>query len=102
MSFLHGTLEVPERRNIMHKTSWTYDEIKNEFVTAETKKRWTNTQLQTLLERISELEEANNQLINERTFILTLLDESKIENESIRAAAEALKIKLPRTKRMKK
>ena len=86
----------------MHKTSWTYDEIKNEFVTAETKKRWTNTQLQTLLERISELEEANNQLINERTFILTLLDESKIENESIRAAAEALKIKLPRTKRMKK
>lgn len=86
----------------MHKTSWTYEEIKDEFETAETKKRWTNTQVQTLLERIAELEEANNQLINERIFILTLLDESKIENESIRAAAEALKIKLPRTKRMKK
>lgn len=86
----------------MHKTSWTYEEIKDEFETAETKKRWTNTQVQTLLERIAELEEANNQLINERTFILTLLDESKIENDSIRAAAEALKIKLPRTKRMKK
>lgn len=85
-----------------HKTNWTVKELETKFETAEAKTRWTTTQVQVLLERIAELEEANQQLMNERTFILTLLDESKIENESIRAAAEALKIKLPRTKRMKK
>lgn len=84
-----------------HKTSWTVEELETKFETAESKTRWTTTQVQVLLERIAELETKLNQLNKERVFILTLLDNSKIENDSIRAAADALGIKLPKVMKKK-
>lgn len=84
-----------------HKTSWTVNELETKFTTAESKTRWTTTQVQVLLERIAELETKLNQLNKERAFVLTLLDDDKINNEPIRAAADALGIKLPKTTKRK-
>lgn len=84
-----------------HKTSWTVEELETKFTTAEAKTRWTTTQVQVLLERIAELETKLTQLNKERTFILTLLDDGKISNESIRTAADALGIKLPKVVKKK-
>ena len=84
-----------------HKTSWTVEELETKFGTAEAKTRWTTTQVQVLLERIAELETKLTQLNKERTFILTLLDDGKISNESIRTAADALGIKLPKVVKKK-
>lgn len=84
-----------------HKTSWTVKELEEKFTTAEAKTRWTTTQVQVLLERIAELETKETQLNKERTFILTLLDDSKINNDSIKTAADALGIKLPKITKKK-
>lgn len=84
-----------------HKTSWTVKELQEKFETAEAKTRWTTTQVQVLLERIAELEIKETQLNKERTFILTLLDPAKIDNDSIKTAADALGIKLPKVVKKK-
>ena len=84
-----------------HKTSWTVPELQEKFETAEAKTRWTTTQVQVLLERIAELETKLSRLNKERTFVLTLLDDNKINNDSIKAAADALGIKLPKVVKKK-
>ncbi len=84
-----------------HKTSWTVAEIAERFNDVETKARWTTTQVRVLLERIAELEATEKQLTKERTFLLTLLDDAKTNNDSIKTAADMVGLKLPKTTKKK-
>ncbi len=81
-----------------HKLSWTVKEIKEKYGTAETKTRWTTTQVSVLLDQISELEATVRQLNKEKSFLLTMLDKSKSEDVSIRTAADMVGIRLPKKK----
>lgn len=108
MSVAHGTMEAhrkePTMNNIIikkrpHKTSWTVKELAAEVSEAETKKRWTTTQMRVLMERITELEATVRQLNKEKSFLLTMLDKSKSEDASIRSAADMVGIRLPKTKK---
>ena len=79
-----------------HKTTWTVKEVLAKANDAETSSRWTTTQVRVLVARIAELEEREKQLVKERAFLMTLLDQSKTNNDSIRMAAEMVGLRLPK------
>lgn len=81
-----------------HKTSWTVKELVTKAATAEASTRWTTTQVRVLLARIAELEEREKQLVKERAFLMTLLDQTKTDNDSIRMAAEMVGLRLPKAR----
>lgn len=84
---------------MVHKTSWSVAEIKERLASADAKTRWTNTQLQTLINQINELTSQVERLQKEQLFLTSLLDEAKISEEPIRTAAEVMGIKLPKTRK---
>ncbi len=81
-----------------HKTSWTVKELMTKARDAEPSTRWTTTQVRVLLARIAELEERERQLTKERAFLMTLLDQTKTDNDSIRMAAEMVGLRLPKAR----
>lgn len=84
-----------------HKMNWTVDEIKKKFAAAESSTRWTTTQVRVLLDQIAKLEQAEQKHKDEQLFLLTLLDEAKTDNVSIKRAASMVGIKLPSTTKTK-
>lgn len=84
---------------MVHKTSWSVSEIKERLETADTKTRWTNTQIETLIAQINNLNSQVERLQKEQLFLTSLLDEAKISEEPIRTAAEVMGIKLPKTRK---
>lgn len=90
----------------MNKMSWTEDEIREEFENRTPKTHWSAKQIQVLLNEIDEQEESirtllkqKEQLTSVQTFLMTLLDEHKLDEESIKAAFDALNLKLPKRKK---
>lgn len=86
---------------MVHKTSWTVHEIEERLETADSKTRWTNTQVETLISRINELNDTIDRLNKEQLFLTTLLDFDKTNNEIVRVAADAMGLKLPTKSRKK-
>lgn len=84
---------------MVHKTSWSVSEIKERLETADSKTRWTNTQVETLIKQINDLNTTIERLNKEQLFLTTLLDDEKTNNESVRMAAEVMGIKLPKTRK---
>ena len=84
---------------MVHKTSWSVHEIEERLESADSKTRWTNTQIETLMAQINNLNSQVERLQKEQLFLTSLLDESKINSEPIRTAAEVMGIKLPRVKK---
>lgn len=90
----------------MNKMSWTEDEIREEFENRTPKTHWSAKQIKVLLDEIDEQESSirlllkqKEQLMSVQTFLMTLLDEHKLDEDSIRAAFEALNLKLPKRKK---
>lgn len=84
---------------MVHKTSWSVDEIKERLETADAKTRWTNTQVEALMAQINNLNNTVERLQKEQLFLTSLLDETKISEEPIRTAAEVMGIRLPKIKK---
>ena len=84
---------------MVHKTSWSVAEIEERLASADAKTRWTNTQVEALMNRITELNSTIERLNKEQLFLTTLLDDEKTNNESVRMAAEVMGIKLPKTRK---
>lgn len=84
---------------MVHKTSWSVHEIEERLETADSKTRWTNTQIETLMAQINSLNDTVERLQKEQLFLTSLLDEAKISEEPIRMAAEVMGIKLPKTRK---
>ncbi len=90
----------------MNKMSWTEDEIREEFENRTPKTHWSAKQIKVLLDEIDEQESSirlllkqKEQLTSVQTFLMTLLDEHKLDEESIKAAFDALNLKLPKRKK---
>lgn len=90
----------------MNKMSWTEEEIREEFENRTPKTHWSAKQIKVLLDEIDEQEESirtllrqKEQLASVQTFLMTLLDEHKVDEDSIKAAFDALNLKLPKRKK---
>ncbi len=90
----------------MNKMNWTVEEIRDTFENRTPKTHWNVKQIQVLLNEIDEQDESihtllkqKEQLMSVQTFLMTLLDEHKLDEDSIRAAFDALNLKLPKRKK---
>lgn len=85
----------------IRKRTWSVPEVKARMATATTATRWTNTQINALLNRITELESENDTQKQTIKVLTQLVDPSTI-TPATRTALSALGVHLPTKKRVAK